>query len=43
MDDLTAGGERLGYRADEVKDYVRDQQKLGREERAAVKQREEEE
>ena len=41
--DLIAAGERLGYKDDELKNYVSDQQKLQREERAAVRQREKEE
>ena len=31
--DLIAAGERLGYKDDELKNYVSDQQKLQREER----------
>ena len=41
--DLIAAGERLGYKDDELNNYVSDQQKLQREERAAVRQREKEE
>ena len=43
MHDLIAAEERLGYKDAELKNYVSDQQKLQREERAAVRQREKKE
>lgn len=40
---LIAAGERLGYKDDELKKYVSDQQKFQREERAEIRQKEKDE
>jgi hypothetical protein len=38
LNDLIAAGEKLGYAGDDLKNYVSEQQKLQREERAAARQ-----
>ncbi|XP_062590636.1 uncharacterized protein LOC134252230 [Saccostrea cucullata] len=43
VQDLIAAGEKLGYEKEELRNYVTEQQKLQREERAAARQREKEE
>ena len=43
VQELIAAGERLGYKDDELKKYVSDQQKFQREERAEIRQKEKDE